>query len=208
MSGKFVSDGLIERVNLYKSHHWLFRWDVFPFAFSYSILFAAALSSNESIRLIALIAIPFVLAAHLVLFLLSQWSIKLKCKLGNKEVSDISEAEYVHVKAALNAGNDRIVKLRREAAQGEVRIAGTSHRLPREFFVFQKLTYSYDPDRNTFQRLEYPTTSSLMNILRSTGHKSQQDFVTSIRKWGLNEFDIPIPSFLDLYMVSKQSFAF
>ena len=70
--------------------------------------------------------------------------------------------------AATNAGNDRIVPLirqsgkRNEDIQQSVNVAGNTYTVPTEYFVFQKVTYSYDSDKGTFIRLEYPTTARLM----------------------------------------------
>ncbi len=32
------------------------------------------------------------------------------------------------------------------------------------------------------------------------GYKGEQDVKTAYKKWGINDFDIPIPAFIDLYM--------
>ena len=163
-----ISDGLIENVTLYRSYFWLLRWDVFPFATTYSVLFAASFSNDKSLRILGFICLPIALSIHLLLFLLSQWSIKLQCKLGNYIVKDVNQAEFVHVTTETNAGNDRIVRLcrqlgkRNEDIQQSVVVAGNTYLVPTEYFVFQKVTYSYDCEKNTFVRLEYPTAARLM----------------------------------------------
>lgn len=165
---KIVNDGLVESVTLYRSYFWLLRWDVLPFAMLYSVLFAASFSNDTSLRIVGFICLPIALSVHLLLFLLSQWSISLQCKLGNYLVKDVNQAELVHVKTALNAGNDRIVQLTRRSRKRDddvqqfVTIAGNKYLVPSEYFVFQKVTYSYDADKNTFLRLEYPTAARLM----------------------------------------------
>lgn len=165
---KTISDGLIEKVTLYRSYFWLLRWDVLPFSVVYSLLFAASFSKDDILRAAGFICLPVALSAHLLLFLLSQWSVNLKCKLGNYVVKYVNQAELVHVTAATNAGNDRIVPLirqsgkRNEDIQQSVNVAGNTYTVPTEYFVFQKVTYSYDSDKGTFIRLEYPTTARLM----------------------------------------------
>lgn len=170
---KTISDGLIDKVTLYRSYFWLLRWDVLPFSTAYSLLFAASFSSNDSLCAAGFICLPITLSAHLLLFLLSQWSINLQCKLGNYKVKHVNQAELVHVTTATNAGNDRIVPLvrqsgkRNEDTQQSVNVAGNIYTVPTEYFVFQKVTYSYDFDRGTFVRLEYPTTARLMRWVES-----------------------------------------
>jgi hypothetical protein len=128
-------------------------------------LFGDILISNGS-RMIGYFCLPAVLTAHLLLFLLSQWSTSLQCKLGNYTVNQVSQAEFVHVKAATNAGNDKIVPMIRQAGKREsnlsVNVADISYEVPTEFFVFQKVTYSYNSKSKIFVRLEYPTAAPLM----------------------------------------------
>ena len=42
---------------------------------------------------------------------------------------------------------------------------------------------------------------SLLSMLKSSGHITPSDVAVSTLKWGRNEFDIPVPSFFDLYAV-------
>jgi hypothetical protein len=166
-----VSDGLVESVTLYRPYYWLFRWDVLPFAIANSVFFAASYSDENSLRIYSMILIPISLSLHLLLFLLSQWSITLQCRLGNYIVRDISQAELVHVRTATNAGNDRIVELSRKSKKRNddiphsVDVAGNTFHVPTEYFIFQKVTYSYDTDKKTFVRLEYPTAARLMRYV-------------------------------------------
>ena len=168
IGSRTISDGLIEKVTLYRSYHWFLRCDVVPFSVAYSVLFASSFSEDNNLRIISFICLPIALVIHLMLFLLSQWSINLQCRLGNYVVKHVSQAEVVHVTTSTNAGNDRIVPLlrqsgkRNEDIQQSVQVAGNNYSIPVEYFVFQKVTYSYDSDKNTFARLEYPTTARLM----------------------------------------------
>lgn len=201
---KTVGDGLVDCVTLYKARHWFLRLDVLPFAVAYAVLFAVILQHDLQLEFYGLVGFPLVLFTHMFIFLLSQSSILLKCSVGNYEVNDIDAAELVHVCTAPNSGNDRIVVLFKEptdqkCTQKFVTIAGNLFHVPVVSFEFQKVTYRYDSDKNTFIRLEYPNVAPLLSMLESTGYKTVDDVAISIRKWGLNEFDIPIPSFLDLY---------
>jgi hypothetical protein len=165
-----ISDGLIEEVTLYRSYFWLFRWDVIPFSLIYSILFCITFYKDDGLRITGFVGLPITLSVHLLLFLLSQWSTNLQCKLGNYIVKNVDQAEFVHVTTAANAGNNRVVRLVRQSGERNeeniyplsVIVAGITYQVPTEFFVFQRVTYSYDSDENTFARLEYPTTAPLM----------------------------------------------
>jgi cation-transporting ATPase 13A1 len=205
-----INDGLIDHVILYRAYLWWMRFDVLPFFFLYLILFILAINENVDFininydigmkwSLVGIIAIPIILTLHLFLFLLSQYSVELRCRIGHKEVQSISNAQYIHVKSSKNAGNERIVKVFRTLLSGKVTVAGKEFEVSGEYFEFQKVSYSYDKKLKTFVRLEYPTSGPCINFINSLGYQNISEISTSQQKWGKNEFDIPIPGFLDLY---------
>lgn len=146
-----ITDGLIESVTLYRSYYWLSRWDVIPFIIVYALLFIALFSNIDNFRIFGFISIPVALFLHLLLFLLSQWSISLQCKLGNYIVKDVNNAELVHVTTSVNGGNDRIVPLIRHNKSNtsikknkdneilSVTVADMNYKIPTEYFIFQKV---------------------------------------------------------------------
>lgn len=202
-STKIIADKLIDRVTFLKKRSFFLRWDVAPFLLFYSILFYFATIKENSYKVYSLIILPVCLAMHLLMFLLSQWSVALRAKIGNVETNTIQNAELILVKAAENVGKDRIVVLHRRQGQFPVfSVAGCKFQLEREYFEFQKVCYCYDPDKNNFAPLQYPTGAPVLSYLHSKGHESEQSIGLGYEKWGPNEFDIPIPGFLDLYLVS------
>ena len=82
----------------------------------------------------------------------------------------------------------------------EVSIAKRKYHCYIKFFEFQKVKYEYDPkEKNNFVRSESPTTGKVQDFLTYAGVE-EQNRLLCMQKWGINEFDIPIPPFLDLYM--------
>ncbi len=143
---------------------------------------------------------------HVTLFLLSQWSVRIKCCLGHKKEADIKKSNVLYVKAAKNAGNDRIVKLFHNTYglvnnSGEIRVANTVFTTSNLEFEFQKVTYNYDENKNTFHRLEYPTVGNVKDFLSTSGYHKSDELNNAIYKWGLNDLDVPIPTFSELYTV-------
>ena len=229
-TSKKVDDGLVYDVNLLVPRYWLLRWDVAPFLAVHTVLFFILYTANIYSRdyngptkgytdligqsessgdlnskdvQIALIGIPVLLTIQLLLFLLGQWSMNLKCNLGYSRVSNIGEARYAHIVASRNAGKDRIVPLLLRSATrstNDIKIAGKTHSVQGIRFEFQKIAYEYDPDKNTFIKLEYPVSSHIKNYLKHGGYKNDDDYITSIMKWSYNIFDIPVPDFLELYI--------
>jgi hypothetical protein len=202
-------DELIESVTLYRPYFWLFRWDVIPFVIAYSVLFSASLSGSSNSCLFGLVGLPIALLCHVTLFLTKNSSVQLSCCLGNYTVRDVNSAELLLVNTKSNVGKSRIVKLMRrnipskDYTPANVKVSGKSFSAPEIHFDFQKITYHYDAGKNTFVRLSYPTKGNLGHILESSGYRSQNELTTALNTWGINEFDIPVPSFIDLYAVSR-----
>ncbi len=215
MSSLLIKDNNIDSVTLCKSIPWFLRYDVLPFAIFYGLSFYGADQKDDELyKHYSNIAIPIILTIHLILFLLSQTSVGLKCRIGNVKVKDINDASMVYVKAAKNAGKDRIINLYHDpnindsndvsssSANGskyDIPICGTRFQIPSKFFEFQKIIYSWDSDKKIFKAIEYPTTGTIEELLKHKGHNNRESLLAE-QKWGLNEFDIPVPNFLDLYV--------
>ena len=216
MKTKFkVGDGVIDRVELICSCFWLLRLDVWPFLLLYTFLFLVHFqhkqlvqqSHHSGVKLFVFIVLPLLLCFHLLLFLLTQgWSIALRVTLGGRQVFEIKKADKVYIVASTNAGNNCIVVLHHrhnleEVAAKDFMIAGVTFSVEDEYFIFQKVLYGFETEKNTFVKLAYPTSSNAMSFLKSCGVETREQLIMSKLKWGFNEFDIPIPSFFYLYSV-------
>jgi len=153
-----------------------------------------------------LIALPSILFAHFLCFLLSQWSVSIKCLLGYYAVADINSTQYIHVKTTKNFGKERIVPLYREnliqdISIDHINIAGTNYNVFPVYFEFQKMKFDYDFKSNTFYPLAYPSKGKVSDYLKCNGHQIPTVLNLALKKWNRNEYDIPLPSFLELYSV-------
>lgn len=73
-------------------------------------------------------------------------------------------------------------------------------RTPEEtYFMYQKRKYVWDEDKHLFVKVDYPTTASYQEYLESKGLITSEVLASSERRYGRNIFDIPMPSFWDLY---------
>jgi len=221
---KVAHDDLIERLVYYKAYsNVLYRLDVWPFLMlyctffiflqvyiePYHIMYSNATRSidrpSNVIVYIGLIGWPITLVVQLALFLLSQWSIGMRCLLGYQVTNNIDHADFVHVSAAKHAGNDRLVSIDRIPNLTKpivLDIMDQHFSITKNRIDFQKIAYNFDSDKNMFVRLEYPTHASMQSFLSWQGHVSINHVHASLLRWGINEFDIPMPNFLDLYLVS------
>ena len=154
---------------------------------------------------VGLIALPIVLVAHLALFLFAQISPSIKCSLGNRIINDIAEATSVLVYAQTNAGKDRVCDLNHDFADSESEdfsVAGVTFSHVSAYFEFQNVKYEFDDEKNTFSQVIYPTTSTVGSFCSHSGYRTSKMIEAALHKWGRNEFDIPMPEFVDLYLVS------
>lgn len=201
-----IEDGLIDSITLYKECAWYLRYDVLPFLFIYVNSLAMILSNQIFMKLAGLILFPIGLSFHLLIFLAAQSSVTVRCMLGKQKVASVSEAGYVMIKAAKNAGKDRIVKLITDNQIGDnttVSVLNKSYKITKVTFSFQEVTYCFNEPLHRFERLNYPIDVSVKDCLSWQGYANEEAFVSGIKRWGINEFNIPMPHFLDLYAVSS-----
>ncbi len=77
MSSFNVDDGIIASVTLYSPRLWFVRLDVLPFVFGYALLFGMTMSNNLLWLRVAYVGLPLALILHLLVFMLSQWSLDI-----------------------------------------------------------------------------------------------------------------------------------
>eukprot|EP01038_Epipyxis_sp_PR26KG_P009601 gene9601-12930_t len=206
-----VNDELISHIILFRPRQWFLRWDVFPFVTCYSLGFYFAsqnqtLTNGISFKTVGLIALPLIFCLQLFLFLLCQWSAYIRCVIGNTQVDDINQASLLLVKAARNAGKDCILPIMTNINSNMVKenpaldVIGQKYMISTYSIEFQKVIYDYNPQDKSFQRLQYPTSGHVKSFLSWNGYSNIQSVQTGLLKWNYNEFDIPIPNFLDLYI--------
>ena len=125
------------------------------------------------------------------------------CLLGFKVNVDPSRAEYALVKASKTAGNSKIVMVEKNSTNGDgLSILGNSFCKSAVEFEFQRVKYIFNSEKNIFERLNYPCTAAILNFMKYSGYSKHQDVSLAHSIWGKNEFDIPLPSFASLYLVS------
>ena len=201
----FKSDDLIDSVILCKIFPFYLRWDVLPFVISYSILFTMVqfVQRPSLLFTFVLITIPILLSFHLFLFLLSESSVSVKRFLGFVKVKEVSQASHAYVKAAKNVGQDRIVSIihldQSLSKPTEFKLSDFKISTLNSYFEFQKVKYSFSKLENRFIKIEYLAEGKVREYLAINGIDSQENIYLAQEKWGKNSFDIPLPSFLDLY---------
>ena len=137
---------------------------------------------------------------HLSIFIVSNGLPNWKCALGHSIVAKPDSADCVFVSAASNCGKDKVVNLQNIEREGELSVFGRSYMVPRQCFEFQKKIFDFSSEEKGvhYHRRLYPTKGTVKSMMSCSGHDSSSS-ETALALWGRNEFDIPLPSFIDLY---------
>lgn len=130
-----------------------------------------------------------IVSLNILVLLLPEWNIQLAAKFKYNKVDNINEATHILINTTPNNGSSDIVKIERANEMGELQT----------FFQFQKKRFLWHEDEQQFSSPKFlidgtPKISEFQNF---KGHKG--DLTHLRRLYGNNEFDIPIPTFLELF---------
>lgn len=67
------------------------------------------------------------------------------------------------------------------------------------FFVYQKKKFVWNADKKQFEKISYPTNLAYREYLDAKGVSTAESLADAVRRYGRNVFDIPMPTFWDLY---------
>ncbi|KAI9204679.1 uncharacterized protein BJ171DRAFT_505077, partial [Polychytrium aggregatum] len=146
-------------------------------------------------REFTLLSFLLCLALHALAFLICQWSVELKAFLTCTRESDPFKAKVISVIPTVHNGQSAMCPI-------ESAVIKTAEGSKRElFFFFQKQKFMYDEQKQQFCKLDYPDSAShtFEEYRRKTGVISDDDLNALAAKYGQNKFDIPIPSFQELF---------
>lgn len=123
---------------------------------------------------------------HALLFLVPQWSIKLKAQFMYKLESDVTKATSILILPTGNNGVGAICPI--ERLDNEL------------YFYFQKKKYVYNPDRKMFEKLVYVHHQSFpMSHFKKLKGLGTKDLDNLLLRYGPNKFDVPLPTFMELF---------
>ena len=149
----------------------------------------------------AMFTFILLISLHGLVFLSIQWSVSARAFLCFKTCLNPKEATHILIIPQLHNGLGAICPLFKSRSCIS--------------FYFQKKKYVLDLSneskdskesvkeskslKNKFQQLDYPDQAQMMNYKNSKGLSTEILIKQTRIKYGLNKFDIPIPSFLELF---------
>jgi cation-transporting ATPase 13A1 len=193
-----VDDPKIKQASLHNPLPWQLHTYIWPFLIVWPIFFGIYLPPQQYEKYIQSSEWTFVWVATITTFqslfwLMTHWNVNLKSAFTTTKASDIRSAKLIKVHPIKNAGAAEIVKLIRDNVGGK---QNTS-------FLFQKRRFLYDAAKGSFAPLSYALDTEpkpqLKDFQQARGLVSPAEIERLTQHYGDNAFDIPVPTFTELF---------
>ncbi|KIW00092.1 uncharacterized protein PV09_08278 [Verruconis gallopava] len=123
-------------------------------------------------------------------WLSTKWNVDIRTAFTTTKSKDVRSAQLIKVIPVANAGSPEIVPLEKD---GKGRIN----------FLFQKRRFVYDEKKGSFAPLSYAIDDEPKPFIREfqkcKGLTSSDEIKRLYEHYGNNEFDIPVPTFTELF---------
>eukprot|EP00124_Ichthyophonus_hoferi_P005598 Ihof_evm1s855 gene=Ihof_evmTU1s855 len=133
-----------------------------------------------------LFLLAFLVTMTALLWLGQDWSVNFKAFLNCTSAKNLEEATIVKVVPRKHRGKADLVPLE---GKGTKKI----------FFVFQKQRWEYDTITKQFSKVAPPTNKSIRFYAESQPYESRKKVAEAAAHYGSNRFEIPLPTFVDMY---------
>ncbi|EEP75374.1 P-type ATPase [Uncinocarpus reesii 1704] len=171
---------------------------VWPFLIIWPSFFAFYLSPDRYDRYIQGSEWTFLWAGSIftlqsLLWLMTKWNININALFTTTSAKSVDDAQLIKVLPVANAGSAEICPLVKEYTGGRNHIS----------FLFQKRRFLYDPANKCFSPLSYALDVEpkpyLKEFQTSCGLTSASQIEHIHNHYGDNTFDIPVPTFIELF---------
>ena len=188
-----VDNAAVKSAELLRPRDLTQRIYVWPFLIVYPLFFQIYLNKyDEYIKGSewTFVYLGSIITVHSVLMVAPNWNIAIDALFNYVKVGSLDEASHIIVQPAANFGAGAIVPVVRESHPGEEQQVS---------FVFQKRRFLLDPKSGSFSPPKFsidqePTVGDLQQAKGLKGDLSKLQ-----RLYGKNLFDIPIPTFWELF---------
>ena len=155
---------------------------------------------------------------HLFLFLSSRSSDFIKTTIGFKsaKLENANIVLLIEDQESLSSDDSKSIlhtlsqgkafNLFRRQYFGSLNILNTVYNVEEYFIQYKEIFFGYNTKTGIFGKTSYPTSFSLNNLLNYAGYQKSHDIIMGLSYWGPNRLEIPMPSFFELYLVSKYFF--
>ncbi|KXS17953.1 hypothetical protein M427DRAFT_235935 [Gonapodya prolifera JEL478] len=200
MPQSLVKSKSIETASLHTQLPLVQRLYVWPFFFLYAayayVLVAKYdewLASSEAATLVLIICVSL----NVLAVLMCQWNVTIKAYVVCRKETNPFKADFIRIIPIAHHGSGAFCEIKSSL----FRDPNTSKLTTQVYFHFQKKKYTFDNDKKIFVKLDYPTSGShsLEMFQSARGFATEDELKYTVDKYGPNKFDIPIPSFQELF---------
>lgn len=195
---RLVDNSQIESASLHNPLPLQLHTYVWPFLIAWPVFLAIYLSPERYEAYIQGSEWTFVWAGSIITvqaltWLSTKWSVSVDALFTTTRARSVHDAKLIKVMPVVNAGSAEICPLIREKSGDNERIS----------FLFQKRRFLYYPDRKCFAPLSYLIDAEPKPLLKTfqqgRGLRSAAEIDQIKRHYGNNLFDIPVPTFIELF---------
>lgn len=175
---------LVPKPNISKPYVWPFL-AIYPVFFHYyNNYYDVYFVGREWTFIYSILLVSF----HALVWLLPRWNLDLKVRFQYSKVNSLREASHVLMKAKPSFGLSEISKIEKTPAQIS--------------FKYQKRKFLYNPKSGKFAPPKYFVDDENLSIkeLKSIRGLPNDKIPSLQRHYGLNTFDIPVPTFMELFV--------
>lgn len=213
-NAQILSADLLRPLPLYQhAYIWPFAiiWPIFLRFYLSAELYDTYIQAQEW----TFVWLATIITAQSLVWLCTHWSVNLRAAFTAKSARSIDDAELIKVFPAANAGSADICRLVRDNVRPPpcplpfraprptltptIQVGGK----PTLSFLFQKRRFLYNTEDKTFRPLVYLIDSEekpkLETFQRSRGIPSAAELERLEQHYGSNTFDIPVPTFTELF---------
>jgi manganese-transporting P-type ATPase len=193
-----VDDPQIKAASLHSPLPLTLHLYVWPFLILWPLFFGIYLSPDRYDTYIGgsewtFVASGSILSAQALIWLTTKWSVDVATAITTYSEKNVRNAKLIKVVPIANAGKAGICPLQREVIDGK----------PIWSFSFQRRRFLYDTAKGSFRPLTYALDADTKPFLKtfqlSKGLVSGSEIKKLEQHYGDNAFDIPIPTFSELF---------
>ncbi|KAJ3577421.1 hypothetical protein NPX13_g3143 [Xylaria arbuscula] len=128
-----------------------------------------------------------------LVWLSTNWSVDLKATFTATKAKKLEDAQLIKIVPIANAGSAEICSITRDKVNDKTNLS----------FLFQKRRFLYDPVKQSFSPLTYEIDAEpkpqIGKLQTCRGITTQAELSRLEQYYGSNTFDIPVPTFTELF---------
>ncbi|KAI1824092.1 hypothetical protein F4861DRAFT_281319 [Xylaria intraflava] len=173
------------------TYFWPFAiiWPIFARYFYTPELYEKHISSSEW----TFVWCGSIITLQSLVWLSTNWSVDLRASFTATKAKKLQEAQLIKIIPVANAGSAEICTISRDKVGDKTNFS----------FLFQKRRFLYDPAKLSFSPLAYDIDAEPKPLIdkfqKCKGITSQAELTRLERYYGTNTFDIPVPTFTELF---------